>query len=97
MTQKVYALGIDVGSTTVKTVVINEQNEILSHCYQRHMSRVRETVLEQIQALRKQFPDVLFKIYVERSINHVAIQIKVCAVMGFGGWSCAESTMVHQA
>ncbi len=67
MSQKVYALGIDVGSTTVKTVVINEQNEILSRCYQRHMSRVRETVMEQLQDLRRQFPDVLFKICITGS------------------------------
>ena len=67
MSQKVYALGIDVGSTTVKTVVINEQNEILSRCYQRHMSRVRETVMEQLQNLRKEFPDVLFKICITGS------------------------------
>lgn len=67
MSQKVYALGIDVGSTTVKTVVINEQNEILSRCYQRHMSRVRETVMEQLQNLRREFPDVLFKICITGS------------------------------
>ena len=67
LSQKVYALGIDVGSTTVKTVVINEQNEILSRCYQRHMSRVRETVMEQLQNLRKEFPDVLFKICITGS------------------------------
>ena len=67
LSQKVYALGIDVGSTTVKTVVINEQNEILSRCYQRHMSRVRETVMEQLQNLRREFPDVLFKICITGS------------------------------
>ena len=67
MSQKVYALGIDVGSTTVKTVVIDAQNQILSRCYQRHMSRVRETVMEQLQDLRKQFPDALFKICITGS------------------------------
>ena len=60
--QQVYSLGIDVGSTTVKTVVINEKHEILSRCYQRHMSRVRETVLEQVTALQKQYPDTKFRI-----------------------------------
>lgn len=57
-----YALGIDVGSTTVKTVVLDEQGTILSHCYQRHLSKVRETVTEQIEALQKQFPDAEFSV-----------------------------------
>lgn len=62
MSQKVYSLGIDVGSTTVKTVVIDAEHHMLSRCYQRHMSRVRETVAEQISNLREQFPDALFRI-----------------------------------
>ena len=57
-----YALGIDVGSTTVKTVVLDEQGKMLSHCYQRHMSRVRETVTEQVQALAAQYPDAEFSV-----------------------------------
>ncbi|MBR5364313.1 MAG: 2-hydroxyacyl-CoA dehydratase [Oscillospiraceae bacterium] len=65
--QNVYALGIDVGSTTVKTVVIDAQNQILSRCYQRHMSRVRETVMAQLQDLKKQFPDAQFKICITGS------------------------------
>ena len=67
LSQPVYALGIDVGSTTVKTVVIDDNQQILSHCYQRHLSRVRETVAEQIEALQKQFPDALFKICITGS------------------------------
>ena len=58
MSQPVYALGIDVGSTTVKTVVIDDNKQILSHCYQRHLSRVRETVAEQITALQQKFPEI---------------------------------------
>ena len=67
MNEQVYSLGIDVGSTTVKTVVINEQHEILSRCYQRHMSRVRETVTEQLTALQKQFPEAAFRLSITGS------------------------------
>lgn len=67
MNQPVYSLGIDVGSTTVKTVVINEQHQILSHCYQRHLSRVRETVAEQLSNLQKEYPDALFRICITGS------------------------------
>ena len=58
----VYSLGIDIGSTTVKTVVMDENCTILSKCYQRHLSRVRETVADQLTALRKQYPDAAFRI-----------------------------------
>ena len=37
-------MGLDVGSTTVKLVVINEDEEILYSRYERHLSDVRETV-----------------------------------------------------
>ncbi len=67
MNQPVYSLGIDVGSTTVKTVVIDDQHHILSHCYQRHLSRVRETVAEQLSALQSKFPDALFRICITGS------------------------------
>ena len=67
LSQPVYALGIDVGSTTVKTVVIDDNKQILSSCYQRHLSRVRETVAEQIEALQQKFPDALFRICITGS------------------------------
>lgn len=62
-----YALGVDIGSTTVKTVVIDSNRKILSRCYQRHYSRVREVVLEQLQALHDKFPDALFRVAVTGS------------------------------
>ncbi len=58
---KIYALGIDVGSTTVKTVVCNETGEILHSAYQRHFSKVKETVAEQLEAIAEKFPDVQFR------------------------------------
>ena len=67
MSQKIYSLGIDVGSTTVKTVVIDSEHHILSHCYQRHMSRVRETVAEQLGNLQKTYPDAQFRICITGS------------------------------
>ncbi len=58
---KTYALGIDVGSTTVKTVVCNENGEILHSAYQRHFSKVKETVAGQLADIRDKFPDVQFR------------------------------------
>ena len=37
-------LGIDIGSTTVKIVVMNEKNEILFSDYERHFANIQETL-----------------------------------------------------
>ena len=58
---ELYALGIDVGSTTVKTVVCNEAGEILHSAYQRHFSKVKETVAEQLKSIEEKFPDAQFR------------------------------------
>lgn len=65
--QPVYSLGIDVGSTTVKTVVLDEHDAILFHRYQRHLSRVRETVAEQLAELQTQFNDAVFSVCITGS------------------------------
>jgi len=46
-------LGIDVGSTTVKTVILNENNEILSKSYERHLAKPKELVLAKLVALKQ--------------------------------------------
>ena len=43
MKQNEYRLGIDIGSTTVKIAVLNEQNELLFSDYQRHYAEIQET------------------------------------------------------
>lgn len=47
-----YKLGIDVGSTTLKAVLLNEQDEIIYKSYERHKSRVREMSVEKIEELK---------------------------------------------
>jgi predicted CoA-substrate-specific enzyme activase len=41
-------IGLDVGSTTVKIVVLNKQNELLHSKYQRHYSDIKKTLAEVI-------------------------------------------------
>lgn len=41
-----YRIGIDVGSTTVKVVVLSPENELLFRSYERHLSQVREKTCE---------------------------------------------------
>lgn len=64
--EKVYCLGIDVGSTTVKTVILDGE-EIIRTKYERHFSRVKETVAEQLREISKDFPDDKFKIMITGS------------------------------
>ena len=45
------SLGIDVGSTTVKAVVMDEERNVLYAKYVRHLSKVKETVLGQLQEI----------------------------------------------
>ncbi|MEG0392726.1 MAG: BadF/BadG/BcrA/BcrD ATPase family protein, partial [Anaerovoracaceae bacterium] len=51
-------LGIDVGSTTVKFVVLDEENNILYSRYERHMSNVFEKVSELIHELYQEMGDI---------------------------------------
>lgn len=75
---KIYSLGIDVGSTTVKTVIVDENNKILYSKYERHFSKVRETVIEQLEIILKEYPDDNFR----------------CCITGSAGLGLSESAKV---
>ena len=45
-------LGIDMGSTTVKFVILNEHNEILYKSYDRHKSKAKELVYDKFKSLQ---------------------------------------------
>lgn len=51
-------LGIDIGSTTVKLVLLDEQGNIAYSRYERHMSNVFEKVKELIEDMYKRFGDM---------------------------------------
>ncbi len=44
-------VGIDIGSTTVKVVVLNEQNELLFRSYERHYSKTRERAVQTLRSI----------------------------------------------
>ena len=58
----IYSLGIDVGSTTVKTVIIDENSNIIYSEYQRHFSKVKEAVTQQLIIIGEKFPADSFRI-----------------------------------
>ena len=49
------SLGIDIGSTTTKVVLL-DGGTVLYHNYQRHLSRVRETTLEMLRGMQQAYP-----------------------------------------
>lgn len=51
-------LGIDVGSTTVKLVLLDDEGEIRYSRYERHMSNVFETVAEMLGDLHEEMGDL---------------------------------------
>ncbi|MDR3323045.1 MAG: 2-hydroxyacyl-CoA dehydratase, partial [Zoogloeaceae bacterium] len=51
MNTRIYRIGIDIGSTTVKVVALDEQGDLLFKSYTRHFSEVRETAARCVAAL----------------------------------------------
>ena len=62
-----YSLGIDVGSTTVKTVITDEGGNIIYSKYQRHLSKVKETVTDQLNMIRGEYPGESFTVCITGS------------------------------
>ncbi len=49
ITKPVYRAGIDIGSTTVKLVVLSDEGEILFGAYRRHMAHTQQTLAQLLQ------------------------------------------------
>ena len=48
-----YRIGFDIGSTTIKAVVMNENGDILYKSYERHKAQIREMALAKIEELKE--------------------------------------------
>ena len=55
-------IGLDVGSTTVKIVVMNENLETIYRDYQRHFSDTKNTICNVLEVLTKKYPSSEFTI-----------------------------------
>ena len=49
--EKYATLGIDIGSTTVKIAILDEEHNILFSDYERHFANIRETLSELLRKL----------------------------------------------
>ncbi len=55
-------VGLDIGSTTVKIVVMNKEQNIIYTNYTRHLSDTKNTMYDVLSKLLKDFPNSAFKI-----------------------------------
>ena len=51
---KRYSAGIDIGSTTVKLVILNDQSQIIFGEYRRHHAQIQQTLAELLKEARRQ-------------------------------------------
>ncbi len=51
-------IGLDIGSTTVKCVVLDENNKIIYEIYERHYSQITEKISELLQRVRRKVKDI---------------------------------------
>ncbi len=58
--KKLYHLGIDIGSTTVKTAVINHNGELIFSAYERHYADIQGTLSKILAAFREQVGECSF-------------------------------------
>lgn len=62
-----YRAGIDIGSTTVKLVVLDDNNKIIYGKYRRHMARTQETLAELLCEAETQIGDSLLSVRITGS------------------------------
>ena len=52
-----YSIGIDVGSTTIKCVVLDENKQVIYKSYHRHLALIKEKIAELITQVKVIFPN----------------------------------------
>jgi predicted CoA-substrate-specific enzyme activase len=65
--KKILQLGIDVGSTTVKAVLLAKDGTILWKNYRRHNARQAELVFEFLSSIEKEYPDSAYNVFITGS------------------------------
>lgn len=67
ITDKQYKMGVDVGSTTIKIVIIDSDSQIVYKAYKRHQANIQQTFVEEFNNVIDQFPDIQFNINITGS------------------------------
>lgn len=78
MEKRILKLGIDVGSTTLKMVVLNEIGNIVCRSYKRHKADINKVFAAELDTIQWQFPNSDFSV----------------AITGSAGMGIAERTQI---
>ena len=54
-------IGIDIGSTTVKVAILDENDKLIYGDYQRHRADIRNTIIVVVSMRRRVLPDAKMK------------------------------------
>lgn len=65
--RQTYSIGIDVGSTTLKVIVLNDVKEVVYKAYTRHKADINNILAAELNTVIGQFPESDFKIHITGS------------------------------
>jgi len=65
-----YKLGIDAGSTTVKFVILDNNNNVIYKSYKRHLTKVKETIIEEVKNIKNILNDNEIKVAITGSAGY---------------------------
>ena len=85
---KKFYVGIDVGSTTIKIVCLDEENSIIYSIYQRHLSNVRETTKIMFDSFLKELK--------EKYGNNLQCKVSITGSSGMGIASWIDLDFVQE-
>ncbi|MDR1556082.1 MAG: acyl-CoA dehydratase activase-related protein [Tannerellaceae bacterium] len=60
-------MGVDVGSTTIKIILINREEEVIHTIYRRHKANINQVFAEELRTIVNKFPDTDFTICISGS------------------------------
>ena len=62
-----YRIGIDVGSTTLKVIVLDSGSQLVYKSYKRHKANINKVFSEELMLIRERFPEVRFMVKITGS------------------------------
>lgn len=62
MTRNQYRIGIDVGSTTLKAIVLDRQGDVAYRAYRRHKADISGVLCDELRRIGEQFPGAAFAV-----------------------------------
>lgn len=77
--EKKYSIGLDVGSTTVKTAILDSEDNVVHTSYERHFAGVKSTVIKHLKAAFE-------KIDNNNNIDECTIMVTGSAGIGISKW-----------